>query len=89
MFELAIDYAENGMAAYSRLQEREFEWTRRGYSAVRHQAFVGTGYFDEIAQIVAGGTASTMALKGSTEEKQFTSDSPAVSTPQIAGHDTC
>jgi isocitrate lyase len=89
MFELASDYAENGMAAYSRLQEQEFEWTSRGYSAVRHQAFVGTGYFDEVAQIVAGGTASTTALKGSTEEKQFTPDLPPVSTPQIAGRDSC
>jgi isocitrate lyase len=59
------------MAAYSNFQEREFERAHDGYSAITHQSFVGTGYFDEIAQIIAGGRSSTLALKGSTEEAQF------------------
>jgi isocitrate lyase len=72
MFELARAYKETGMAAYSRLQEREFENERlAGYRAVKHQAFVGTGYFDRIAQTVSQGAASTTALHGSTEEEQF------------------
>ncbi len=72
MFELARDYAQEGMLAYSRLQQREFEQAdSSGYGAVKHQAFVGTGYFDTIANIVAGGSSATAALKGSTEEEQF------------------
>jgi isocitrate lyase len=72
MFELAHGYASNGMAAYARVQEREFELERSaGYRAVKHQGFVGTGYFDEIQTIVSGGKASTHAMKGSTEEQQF------------------
>jgi isocitrate/methylisocitrate lyase len=72
MFELARNYAKDGMAAYSRLQEKEFESAEKyGYTAVRHQRFVGTGYFDEVAQTVAGGQASTVALEGSTENEQF------------------
>ena len=70
MFELARAYKETGMAAYSRLQEREFENERlAGYRAVKHQSFVGTGYFDHVAQVV--GSTSTVALAGSTEEEQF------------------
>jgi isocitrate lyase len=73
MFELARDYKERGMTAYSRLQEREFEREKdSGYRAVKHQAFVGTGYFDTIAQTIASGATSTTALTGSTEEEQFT-----------------
>lgn len=72
MYELANDYRETGMTAYSSLQEREFELeVAQGYRAVKHQAFVGTGYFDQLAQTIAGGTSSTTALKGSTEEEQF------------------
>src|SRR6516165_742071 len=72
MFELAREYAFEGMLAYSRLQQREFERAETcGYGAVKHQAFVGTGYFDTIANIVAGGSSATAALKGSTEEEQF------------------
>jgi isocitrate lyase len=72
MFELARAYKETGMTAYSRLQEREFENERlAGYRAVKHQAFVGTGYFDQVAQTISQGTASTTALHGSTEEEQF------------------
>jgi isocitrate lyase len=75
MFELAVDYARSGMSAYARLQDREFELSlSEGYSAVRHQKFVGTGYFDEVQNTVAGGTASTAALAGSTEAEQFDSN---------------
>ncbi|PFN28962.1 isocitrate lyase [Bacillus cereus] len=72
MFELARDYKERGMAAYSELQQAEFAAEKHGYSATRHQREVGTGYFDEVAQVITGGTSSTTALKGSTEEEQFT-----------------
>ncbi len=71
MFELACGYAESGMAAYAELQEAEFERTRDGYAAVKHQRFVGTGYFDEITQVISNGASSTVALAGSTEEAQF------------------
>jgi isocitrate lyase len=72
MFELARGYAEEGMTAYVRLQEREFELEAEGYTATRHQREVGAGYFDKVAQAVSGGESSTLALKGSTEEAQFT-----------------
>jgi isocitrate lyase len=71
MFELARGYAEEGMAAYVRLQEREFELESEGYTATRHQREVGAGYFDLVAEAVSGGESSTLALKGSTEEAQF------------------
>lgn len=73
MFELARQYAETGMSGYVDLQEREFQQEREnGYQAVKHQTYVGTGYFDDVAQTIAGGAISTTALKGSTEEEQFT-----------------
>ncbi len=71
MFELARDYRDRGMAAYSELQQKEFDAEKYGYTATKHQREVGAGYFDEVAQVVAGGTASTTALTGSTEEAQF------------------
>ena len=71
MFELARDYKERGMAAYSELQQAEFASEKHGYTATRHQREVGTGYFDEIAQVISGGAASTLALEGSTEAAQF------------------
>ena len=71
MFDLAKSYADEGMPAYVRLQEREFELEPLGYTATRHQAEVGTGYFDRVSTIVSGGEASTLALTGSTEEAQF------------------
>lgn len=72
MFDLAQGYASEGMAAYARLQEREFELAETsGYGAVRHQRFVGTGYFDDVAQTIANGQSSTVALSGSTEAEQF------------------
>jgi len=71
MFELAHGYAEEGMTAYVRLQEREMALEADGYTATRHQQEVGTGYFDLVAQTIASGTASTTALEGSTEHQQF------------------
>jgi isocitrate lyase len=71
MFELAQAYRDQGMAAYSRLQEGEFAAEKYGYTAVRHQREVGTGYFDQVAQIISGGQASTLALNESTEAQQF------------------
>ncbi|HVN60528.1 MAG TPA: isocitrate lyase [Gaiellaceae bacterium] len=71
MFELARGYAAEGMSAYVRLQEREFALEEHGYTATRHQREVGAGYFDQVAQVISGGMASTLALKGSTEEAQF------------------
>jgi isocitrate lyase len=71
-FELAHEYAQSGMTAYSKLQQREFELAERaGYGAVKHQRFVGTGYFDDVANTIAAGRSSIQALPGSTEEEQF------------------
>jgi isocitrate lyase len=78
MFELARGYAEEGMTAYVRLQEREFELETEGYTATRHQREVGAGYFDQVAQAVSGGESSTLALRGSTEEEQFDASSGSV-----------
>lgn len=72
MFELAQGYKTEGMAAYSRLQEHEFELERtHGYGAVKHQSFVGAGYFDDVQMVISSGHASTVAMHGSTEEEQF------------------
>jgi isocitrate lyase len=71
MFELASDYSRRGMAAYSQMQEREFEAQASGFTAVRHQREVGTGYFDAVAMAVSGGKSSTTAMSGSTEAAQF------------------
>lgn len=73
MFELARQYKDHGMAAYSELQQAEFNSEKHGYTATRHQREVGTGYFDEVANVISGGTSSTTALKGSTESDQFQS----------------
>ena len=73
MFQLARDYKERGMAAYADLQSREFAAEPEGYRAVKHQEFVGVGYFDEITQVIMGGQSSTTALEGSTEKAQFVS----------------
>lgn len=72
MFNLALGYKDRGMAAYSELQQAEFASEKDGYTATRHQREVGTGYFDQVSMVVTGGTSSTTALKGSTEEEQFT-----------------
>ncbi len=71
MFQLARGYRERGMAAYSELQQAEFASEAQGYTATKHQREVGTGYFDEVAQVIAGGVSSTTALHGSTEQEQF------------------
>jgi isocitrate lyase len=72
MFDLAYHYGKKGMAAYSKLQEREFKLEKeRGYRAVKHQSFVGAGYFDEVNKKITGGRTSFTALEGSTEEEQF------------------
>ncbi len=71
MFDLALGYRQHGMTAYSQLQQAEFGMEAQGYTATKHQREVGTGYFDEVAQVISGGTSSTTALAGSTEEEQF------------------
>jgi isocitrate lyase len=71
MFSLAHGYNERGMTAYSELQEAEFAIEAAGYTATRHQREVGTGYFDDVAQVIASGESSTTALEGSTETEQF------------------
>jgi len=71
MFDLARDYSQRGMSAYSELQQKEFAAEVHGYGATKHQSFVGTGYFDEIAKIISGGKTSTSAMGGSTESEQF------------------
>ena len=71
MFELARAYRQDGMYAYSDMQEREFANEVHGFRAVRHQAFVGTGYFDAVQTVISGGGASTTAMAGSTETEQF------------------
>lgn len=71
MFELSRAYVKRGMAGFSELQQKEFALQADGFKAVKHQSFVGTGYFDEVQNIITSGTASTTALVGSTEEEQF------------------
>ena len=68
---LAKEYRERGMAAYADLQEREFTSERDGYEAIRHQEFVGVGYFDEVTQVATNGKSATLAMEGSTEQEQF------------------
>src|SRR5262249_17368059 len=71
IFQLALDYKDRGMAAYSRMQQAEFALARYGYTAISHQHEVGTGYFDKVALAAGGGLASTTALGESTESAQF------------------
>jgi isocitrate lyase len=71
MFELARRYADEGMTAYSRLQQAELAAEEHGYTATRHQREVGTGYFDEVTKVISSGESSTTALEGSTEAAQF------------------
>jgi isocitrate lyase len=80
MFELARQYKEEGMAGYVHLQEEEFaNEGRYGYTAVKHQREVGAGYFDQVSQVIAGGTSSTLAMMGSTETAQFAQEHAGVS----------
>jgi len=76
MFELAAAYRDEGMLGYSRMQQREFEQERAGYRATKHQAFVGTGYFDAVQTAITAGAHSTGAMDGSTEADQFASAPP-------------
>jgi isocitrate lyase len=71
MFKLARGYRDRGMAAYAELQQAEFDAEQEGYTATKHQQEVGTGYFDEVAKVIAGGDCSTAALRDSTEVDQF------------------
>src|SRR5207244_13590371 len=71
MYELAREYAADGMAAYSRMQQAEFGAEKHGYTATKHQHEVGTGYFDEVLKVISNGESSTTALDGSTETAQF------------------
>ena len=71
MFELSTGYRDNGMAAYSALQQKEFASEDIGYTATRHQREVGTGYFDAVSTVISGGTSSTLALEEATEAAQF------------------
>jgi isocitrate lyase len=71
MFDLAYGYARDHMSAFVELQQKEFAAAERGFTAVKHQREVGTGYFDEVTQVIQGGRSSVTALTGSTEEAQF------------------
>src|SRR5258706_9071625 len=83
MFELARHYKETGMTAYSALQEKEFTSEREnGYEATKHQRFVGTGYFDQVQQVISGGLSSTTALAESTEAQQFSAGGAPVAKSQ-------
>lgn len=83
MFELAGGYRERGMAAYCELQDKEFAAEAQGYAAVKHQRFVGAGYFDEVTRVIAGGDSGVTALDGSTEEQQFYgAELPRITTQQ-------
>jgi isocitrate lyase len=86
MFELARGYQRSGMTAYAQLQDQEFNSADRfGYEAVKHQRFVGTGYFDMVTQVIAGGNSSTEALAGSTEAEQFTHNEMVL--PEVSSED--
>ncbi len=74
MFMLAKGYSKDGMSAYSRLQNSEFEAEKDGYEATKHQEFVGTGYFDAVTEVASQGLASTLSMEGSTEKEQFKED---------------
>ena len=74
MFELAKGYNKKQMTAYVKLQEAEFNAEKDGYTATKHQREVGTGYFDEVTQVITGRSSSVTALSGSTEEEQFDKD---------------
>lgn len=80
MYQLATEYAREGMPAYVKLQRREFESVETGYAAVKHQRFVGTAYFDLISETISGGMSSTTAMNGSTEEDQFRQKRKSVET---------
>ncbi len=84
MFELAREYVKEGVNAYVRVQRKEFEAEKEGYTAVKHQAFVGTEYFDQVATVISGGTSSTTAMEGSTETAQFQEQTGVAAAPPKA-----
>ena len=71
IFELAEKYKKDGMAAYSKIQQQEFDREKDGYTSVKHQREVGTSYFDAVSNTISGGKSSTTAMEGSTESEQF------------------
>jgi isocitrate lyase len=85
MFRLARGYAQRGMAAYSELQEDEFRAEEEGYAAVKHQSFVGAGYFDDVSQVLSGGLTTTLAMEGSTEYEQFAKDAKPARSGRESG----
>src|SRR5208337_2922133 len=83
MFELATAYRDDGMLGYSQMQQREFAQERAGYRATKHQAFVGTGYFDAVQTVITAGTHSTGAMAGSTEAEQFSGAARALGPQRV------
>ena len=84
MFELAHGYRDTGMSAYSALQEQEFALEKsHGYRAVKHQSFVGAGYFDQVNEAIMAGNTSTKALEGSTEHEQFSEQTPDFTEAEV------
>jgi len=83
MFELGSAYREEGMLGYSQLQQREFGQESAGYRATKHQAFVGTGYFDAVQTAITAGAHSTGAMAGSTEAEQFTTPASAAAPKRV------
>jgi isocitrate lyase len=87
MFDLAYGYARDNMTAFVELQQKEFAAAERGFSAVKHQREVGTGYFDDVTQVIQAGKSSTTALHGSTEDEQFFSNTTPFREAQAAAAD--
>jgi len=87
MFDLAYGYARNNMTAFVELQQKEFAAAERGFTAVKHQREVGTGYFDEVTQVIQAGKSSTTALHGSTEDEQFFVNATPLRSEQAAAAD--
>ena len=85
MYDLAKEYATDGMPAYVKLQRHEFASADTGYTAIKHQRFVGTAYFDMISETISGGMSSTAAMQGSTEEAQFEENIRMLSSGTEAG----
>jgi isocitrate lyase len=83
MFELASAYRDNGMFGYSQLQQREFGQEAAGYRATKHQAFVGTAYFDAVQTAISAGEYSTGAMAGSTEAEQFAAPAPSSAPKRV------
>ncbi len=87
MFDLAYNYARNNMTAFVELQQKEFAAAERGFTAVKHQREVGTGYFDDVTQVIQAGKSSTTALHGSTEDEQFFTQATPIRQEQAAAAD--